>query len=331
MNLKGNIVKKVDMKNNLTVSVVLATYNGEEFLAQQIASILNQTVLPDEMVFVDDGSVDSTISIIYDFIEILDQKGIESKIVQHKKNLGYIDNYFSGIALATKELIFLSDQDDVWEPIKIERNISYFREIPTMIALHGNTNIIDRDNNIIKYNFQEYNKKISQVKVNKFVKKVNYAGMALVFRNGEFKESLFKVKKDIKINTHDWFICLLASLNDGFYVSSEVLTLRRHTGSNVALNISEGKNKKNNLESRIKGIELYLEYYEILEKVISKNRYNTINYKRYKDNGENRITYLKEVSLFKYVRNIININYYPSKKAYIKDGFLLFKLKLIRK
>lgn len=93
------MVKKVDMKNNLTASVVLATYNGEEFLAQQIESILNQTVLPNEIIFVDDCSKDSTRLIIYDFIEIIRVKGIESKIVNHDVNIGYIENFFSGIDL----------------------------------------------------------------------------------------------------------------------------------------------------------------------------------------------------------------------------------------
>lgn len=230
-------MKKVDMKNNLTASVVLATYNGEEFLAQQIESILNQTVLPNEIIFVDDCSKDSTRLIIYDFIEIIRVKGIESKIVNHDVNIGYIENFFSGIELASKELIFLSDQDDLWESNKIEKCKDYFEKNLDMLALHTNTNIIDRDNNLIERNFQEYNKVIEKIEVKKFVKKVNYAGMSLVFKNGMFKDRLLEIKKSTSLNTHDWFICLVASINDGFFVSSDVLNLRRYTGENFALKL----------------------------------------------------------------------------------------------
>ena len=317
-------MKKVDMKNNLTASVVLATYNGEEFLAQQIESILNQTVLPNEIIFVDDCSKDSTRLIIYDFIEIIRVKGIESKIVNHDVNIGYIENFFSGIELASKELIFLSDQDDLWESNKIEKCKDYFEKNLDMLALHTNTNIIDRDNNLIERNFQEYNKVIEKIEVKKFVKKVNYAGMSLVFKNGMFKDRLLEIKKSTSLNTHDWFICLVASINDGFFVSSDVLTLRRYTGENVALKL--GNQNTNEFELRKQGISLYLEYYEILKDVIEKN-YNRdiIDVSRYKKSGENRLEYIREKSYIKYIKNIININYYPSKKAYLKDGMILLK------
>ena len=318
------------MKNNLTVSVVLATYNGEEFLAEQIDSILNQSVLPDEIIFVDDCSKDTTLSIIYDFKKIMTIKGIDCKVIQNNKNIGYIENFFNGISIASKDLIFLSDQDDLWKETKIERNIQIFKENIDILALHGNANVIDQNGSVIKFNQQEYKKRIEKIELNEFIKKVNYPGMSLVFRNGNFKKKLMESKKDIVLNTHDWFICLLASLNGGFYISNEVLTLRRFTGRNVALDLdSQGDNS---MQSRLEGIHLYSAYYEILQKVIVKNNYSDeIGLIKYIKNINKRKEYLEKASIMEYVLNITNINYYPSKKSYIKDGIVLIKYKFLQK
>ena len=103
--------------NNPLVSVVLATYNGELFIEEQIKSILQQTYSPIELIIVDDASTDNTLSILHQF------EATHSciRLFTSERNLGYIKNFEKGMLLATGEYIALSDQDDIWEVGKLCR------------------------------------------------------------------------------------------------------------------------------------------------------------------------------------------------------------------
>src|SRR6476661_6415310 len=103
--------------NNPLVSVVLATYNGELFIEEQIKSILQQTYSPIELIIVDDASTDNTISIIQQF----EASHSCIRLFTSERNVGYIKNFEKGMLLASGEYIALSDQDDIWEAAKLSR------------------------------------------------------------------------------------------------------------------------------------------------------------------------------------------------------------------
>ena len=102
----------------MTVSVVMATYNGAEFIEEQLDSILNQTRPADELIICDDGSSDKTVEIVRSYIA---GHGLEDKwhIFENSENLGYANNFNHSATLATGDLLFFADQDDKWEPEKI--------------------------------------------------------------------------------------------------------------------------------------------------------------------------------------------------------------------
>lgn len=101
-----------------TVGVVLATFNGESFLDEQLTSIFNQTLLPDTVVIVDDCSTDGTVKIAQEWSrrhqEII-------KLYTNVKNLGFIQNFEKGISLCDTDFIALCDQDDIWHIEKLEK------------------------------------------------------------------------------------------------------------------------------------------------------------------------------------------------------------------
>ena len=109
----------------MKTSVVMATYNGEEFLKQQLDSIMSQTNLPDELIIVDDGSTDRTRDILSKFAKQQAQK-VSVELVLRDKNLGYIKNFIDGIGRASNDLIFLCDQDDLWHRDKIKNTKHFF-------------------------------------------------------------------------------------------------------------------------------------------------------------------------------------------------------------
>lgn len=102
----------------MKISIALATYNGASYLQAQLDSFLAQTRLPDELVITDDCSTDETLEIIQHFAATAPFPVIWS---QNERNLGYSGNFNAALMQTTGDLIFLSDQDDVWFPHKIER------------------------------------------------------------------------------------------------------------------------------------------------------------------------------------------------------------------
>lgn len=92
------------------VSVCIAAYNGSRHITEQIESILDQLRAADEIVVVDDHSTDETA----DVIAAIDDPRI--RLVRAESNRGYVRTFERAIGLATGDVIFLSDQDDVWLP-----------------------------------------------------------------------------------------------------------------------------------------------------------------------------------------------------------------------
>ena len=106
----------------------MATYNGEKYIQEQIESILSQLGKHDEVVVSDDGSNDRTIELI--------QSYSDNRIVllsNHGKH-GYVGNFENALRHAKGDYIFLSDQDDIWLPGKVEKVISALSD--NDIAIH---------------------------------------------------------------------------------------------------------------------------------------------------------------------------------------------------
>jgi glycosyltransferase involved in cell wall biosynthesis len=99
-----------------TVSVALATYNGERYIDEQLDSLLAQTVLPCELVVSDDGSTDGTLARVRAFAE---RAPFPVRILDKTERLGFADNFLHAAEQCSGDLIVFCDQDDVWQPGKI--------------------------------------------------------------------------------------------------------------------------------------------------------------------------------------------------------------------
>jgi glycosyltransferase involved in cell wall biosynthesis len=97
-----------------SISVCMATYDGEAYVREQLASILAQLRPEDEVIVVDDGSRDGTPGLV----EALGDPRI--RFERNPENLGPIRTFERALTLARNDLIFFSDQDDVWVPGKVE-------------------------------------------------------------------------------------------------------------------------------------------------------------------------------------------------------------------
>lgn len=124
------------------VSVALCTYNGGEFLAEQLESVARQTVLPGEIVISDDGSTDGTSAIVERFAEA---SPIPVRFLRNPTALGVTRNFESAIRATVGELVVLSDQDDVWRPDRVERALAAFDARPELQLVCSDARLVGAD------------------------------------------------------------------------------------------------------------------------------------------------------------------------------------------
>src|SRR6476661_530126 len=99
-----------------SISILMATYNGGQFLDSQLESLAVQSKLPSELIVSDDCSTDDTISIIQRFIK---HSPFPVHIHRNPHNKGYKQNFIDAMMFCTSRLIAFCDQDDVWNKNKL--------------------------------------------------------------------------------------------------------------------------------------------------------------------------------------------------------------------
>lgn len=140
----------------------MCTYSGENFLPQQLESIVKQTIRVDELVICDDGSKDATIDLLHAFAKVAPFK---VHIYQNEVNLGSTKNFEKCMGLCAGEIIFLTDQDDIWRADKVEMQLQYLKEHPEMDAVFSNGLMINDDSEPIGHTIWqeiEFNEKLQK-------------------------------------------------------------------------------------------------------------------------------------------------------------------------
>lgn len=127
----------------MKISVALCTYNGVDYIAEQLASILNQTYKVDQIVVSDDGSTDETLGLVLAYKKMPNGTGIRIDVFQNEYNSGTIKNFENAIAKCDGDIIFLADQDDIWLPNKVKTVIDFFEKNAEQEVVFTNGYIID--------------------------------------------------------------------------------------------------------------------------------------------------------------------------------------------
>jgi hypothetical protein len=123
------------------VSVVVATYNGERHLREQLESVLVQTLQPVEVIVCDDGSSDGTLDVVE---ELLAGAPVPIRVVRNDPRLGFSDNFLNGASLATGRYVAFCDQDDRWRPDKLQVGRAALVEHDAVLCAHAVELIDDR-------------------------------------------------------------------------------------------------------------------------------------------------------------------------------------------
>lgn len=127
------------------VSVALCTHNGALFIAEQVSSILAQSVLPAEIVLSDDASTDDTVAIVESLLS--EHPEVRLLVLRNPVALGVTANFAQAIAACRGEIVMLSDQDDVWVPTRVERTLEAFGSGDSVSLVHSDARLVDANLN----------------------------------------------------------------------------------------------------------------------------------------------------------------------------------------
>lgn len=213
------------------VSVVLATYNGEKFLRQQLDSLLAQTYTNLEIVAVDDASRDGTVGILTEYAAAHPN----IRVYDTENNLGYVKNFERGLRLCTGDYIALCDQDDVWLPEKISRCLGAIGSHP---LLYHNSALTDADGEPLGVYLSDTKRLVDLWSPLNYVVGGSAAGHAMLLRREVVERSLPLPS----VVPHDYWIGFVATLFGPIKYLDEVLVLyRQHGGNTIGVNTDRTK------------------------------------------------------------------------------------------
>lgn len=213
----------------MSISVCLASYNGGKFIELQLDSIIKQLDKDDEIIIVDDCSTDNTLKII----RSINDKRI--KIFLNEINKGHVFSFGRAIALATKDIIFMSDQDDVWIEDRATLMKNKLQNSSAMLV-SSNSNFVDSKGDKIDFKVDGVDSKFSDKNLSNIIDifkgKGNYYGCGMALKK-ELKELILPIP--YYVESHDLWIAMAANMAKSNLHCNEATLNRRVHGSNASI------------------------------------------------------------------------------------------------
>ncbi|MCR5188536.1 MAG: glycosyltransferase family 2 protein [Treponema sp.] len=224
------------MKNPKRLAILLATYNGQEYLKEQIDSLLNQTYKDFTIYISDDSSKDKTPELIKDY-----QKEYPDTIIsiENTEKFGSAKgNFLNMVKKVESELYIFSDQDDVWLPNKFQELVNRYDQENTKdlpVVVYSDSKVVDSDLNVMYESFVKYMEFKASKKNLKFrLLRNDVAGCTMLF-NSVLAQAYKNVADQIDesaIMMHDYFFVQIAAIFGNVYFVDKALMLYRQHGNN---------------------------------------------------------------------------------------------------
>jgi glycosyltransferase, family 2 len=217
---------------NPKIEILLATYNGEKYVGEQIDSIINQTYNNWELLIRDDNSKDRTLEILKEY----EKKDKRIKVIEDKKgNLGFVKNFEELLNNSKEDWVMFSDQDDYWLENKIEKYVAILNTssediLKKPMLIHSNSFICDDNLEIIKDEF--INSKIA----NKYNEDDFYFAYfvqgSTVLINRAIIDLALPFSKNVTV--HDRYFHLLAEfLGKRIFINESLIKYRQHSNNKI--------------------------------------------------------------------------------------------------
>ncbi len=290
-----------------TVTILLSTYNGEKYICEQIDSLLKQKNVDVQILIRDDGSKDSTVSLIESYAD--------ERIIHYAgNNIGVVGSFMELIEKAPdSDYYAFCDQDDYWLDNKLEKALEKLKEIDNPISLYCSANTLVNENLEPLVN---NSKSVNIITYGGILLKCCSIGCTYVFS----KEALQYIRKkaiNTRVMMHDaWILRVIASVGEVVYDNDSYILYRQH-GGNV---VGSTNSKLSKWKGRIKRIRTFT----------NKSRGNAINelYEtcRKDMHDSDKITVLEEFYNRNRIINRIRILFDKEVRCFGKVDTLILKL-----
>ena len=268
---------------NEKVDVLLATYNGEKYIKEQIESILNQTYTNIRIIISDDCSKDGTREVLKQY-----ENNEKIEIYYQENNLGYVRNFEFLLNKVENNLYMLCDQDDVWKKEKIEKTVEKL-EKENLDLVFGDLQVVDENLNTIHNSYNAYmhlNHKIKKYhKDYRLQYLYNCMTGCTMLSKKEFLKEILPLPKNSKYMIHDYWIGLIVSLKGKVgYLETPYILYRQHgknqVGTKKASKTASKLDKVRDLSinSRIGTFETYVQNEQIFNEKLRKQNVQALEY-----------------------------------------------------
>lgn len=300
----------------MNTSVVMSTYNGEQYIKEQLDSLRRQTKQPDEVLIFDDCSTDNTAHIVEKYIQNNDLKNWRIEVNQ--KNKGWRKNFMEGMWESHGDIVFPCDQDDIWLPNKIA-TMSKLMENNKQIQLLVSNYIEFFDNGYINFGPWKNEKILQKIPLKKNYMSVDAPGCVYCVRRDLLDNSKKYWRKEFG---HDTLLWRMAELADSLYaIKQPTIKWRKHNNSSYskeALLLKTQNEKKKWIAASIQFNELMFEYVKdqsltVDSKILMKNsRWLSLRKKFYETRN-----FFYGIQLFRYW------DIYPRYRQLLGDWYLV--------
>lgn len=297
------------------IDILLATFNGEKYIKEQLNSLFSQSYSDFKLIIRDDCSTDQTLNIIAKFAEKYPNK---ITVIKNDMPSGSAkNNFFELMKLSSAEYIMFCDQDDVWLENKIKITFDEMKKLEnrhgknTPILCHTDLTVVDENLNILNKSFfrmQKFN--INKNNLNRAIVQNIVTGNTVMINR-----PLCDIAKTVnpqKIIMHDWWLYTVASAFGKISaINNTTVLYRQHKNNAVGakkLQIRKFNDLKNSLNLTYKQAGLFLnEYHAMLSHYtvqMLENYSNMCNYNKFK-----KIRLIFKYGFFKhsFIRKIVHI------------------------
>lgn len=282
------------------IDILMATYNGEKYLVEQIDSILKQTYSNFNLIISDDNSTDSTKQILREYEKRYDR----IKVFFNDKNIGSNENFKNLLKKVNSKLFMFCDQDDIWYETKIEESLQKMKNDRADL-IFTDLEIVDSDLNLINHSFnkkKKYYRKITKYDGLTRIFLYNVVTGCTILCKSKYIDDVLKFS-DNKNILHDHILALIVSLKGKVtYLNKATVKYRQHSNNQVGAKryIDKFANFYD-IRNHLIDVKINLfEYYEENENFFSEKQraFNKLSLMYFYDVKEKKYINFKKISVF---------------------------------
>ena len=265
------------------VDILLATYNGEKYLREQIESILNQTYKNIKIIISDDCSKDATKDILKEY-----EKNEKIKVFYQKQNLGYVKNFEFLLKQVESNIYMLSDQDDIWKEEKVEKTVEKLKK-ENLDLVFGNLQIVDENLNVIHNSYNDFMHLTHKIKKYNKDYRLQYLYNCItgctVASKKEWIDKILPFPTNSEYMIHDYWMGLIIALKGKIgYIETPYILYRQHGDNQVGTLKIRNKYKNANeirekiIDVKIGTFETYVQNEDIFTDKLKKQNKQALEY-----------------------------------------------------